>query len=512
MKKAAIVALGVVAIVVTALFVWANSVLGSDAVRTALAAQVSKALGGQPVKIGAIGATIFPRVTVTVRDVAIGEPARIRAQTMKVGAAFGALLSRRIEHGSLELSDARVDLPLPSFSATDAAPGASAAPAVQLVSIDGISLRHLQVVSGGRTLSGDVEIAPQGAGLEITRASFSADNTQVDVTGHITDPGGPAGDLAIKARALDLDQLLAFANDFANGAGVASTRGRASGRTATREGGAPMNLTVALDASSATINHLKLEKLAGKARVTHETLALNPIAFGVFGGHYQGSLVFTLGAVPEFRLNAALSNVEVASAVAFAGSAGTMTGRLSGTLTLAGRGLDAASVERAARGTMRVEIVDGTIKNLGLVRTVVVATSGRSDATAAGASRDEPFTKLGATLAIANGEATTRDLRLESKDLLLSASGSIRLDGSAIDLPGQVQLSDDLSKQAGRDLVRYTQEQGRVTLPATVTGTAAAPQVRVDAAAMAKRAVTNRAHDEAEKLLKKGLGGLFKKP
>jgi len=72
-------------------------------------------------------------------------------------------------------------------------------------------------------------------------------------------------------------------------------------------------------------------------------------------------------------------------------------------------------------------------------------------------------------------------------------------------------LSDDLSKQAGQDLVRYTQQGGRVTLPVTITGSAHAPHVMIDVAAVAKRAVTNRAQDEAQKALKKGLGGLFKK-
>jgi hypothetical protein len=106
--------------------------------------------------------------------------------------------------------------------------------------------------------------------------------------------------------------------------------------------------------------------------------------------------------------------------------------------------------------------------------------------------------------------ASTDDLRFESKDLLLAAAGTVRPDGSAINLRGQVQLSDELSRQAGRDLVRYTQEEGRVTLPATITGSAAAPQVRIDMAGVAKRALTNRAKEEAMKALK-GVRGLFKK-
>ena len=110
-----------------------------------------------------------------------------------------------------------------------------------------------------------------------------------------------------------------------------------------------------------------------------------------------------------------------------------------------------------------------------------------------GGSRDEPFSHLGGTLNISGGFASTPDLRFESKDLLLAAGGAMRLDGSAINLQGQVQLSDELSQQAGRDLLRYTQDQGRVTLPATITGSASNPQVRIDVASMAKRAITNRA-------------------
>ena len=134
-----------------------------------------------------------------------------------------------------------------------------------------------------------------------------------------------------------------------------------------------------------------------------------------------------------------------------------------------------------------------------------------SAASAATESADEPFTTLGATLSIAGGAAHTNDLRFESKDLLLSAAGTVRLDGSAINLAGQVQLSDELSSHAGRDLIRYTQERGRVTLPATITGTAAAPTVRINVADVAKRALVNRAKEEAQKALKNGLGGLFRK-
>src|SRR5215472_3367005 len=138
-----------------------------------------------------------------------------------------------------------------------------------------------------------------------------------------------------------------------------------------------------------------------------------------------------------------------------------------------GHGVDAPSVTNITRGTARVEITNGVVRNLGLLQAVVVATSMRSGAASPGrGSRDEPFTRLGGILTISNGQAATHDLRFESKDLTLSAAGFVRLDGSTINLKGVAQLSEALTEQAGRDLVRYTQEQGRVTLPATITGSA----------------------------------------
>src|SRR5262249_27353370 len=161
----------------------------------------------------------------------------------------------------------------------------------------------------------------------------------------------------------------------------------------------------------------------------------------------------------------ALANVDMAPATAYAGTPGMITGRLAGTLDVTGRGTTSDAVLRSARGTARVDVTNGIVKNLGLIQAVVVATSIPSDAPAVNTkSREEQFTRLGGTIALSNGEATTNDLRLESTDLLLDAAGSFRLDGSAIDLKGRVQLSDALTQQAGRDLVRYTQEHGRVTL------------------------------------------------
>ncbi len=117
LKKVLLGASVLVLLLLIGLSLWVRAVFTEDNVRATLADQLSKALG-QPVKVAGIAARIYPRVTVNLQDVTIGEPARIQVKTLHVGTDFRALLSRRIEHARLELSGAHVQLPLPDFSIT----------------------------------------------------------------------------------------------------------------------------------------------------------------------------------------------------------------------------------------------------------------------------------------------------------------------------------------------------------------------------------------------------------
>ncbi|HWW88011.1 MAG TPA: AsmA family protein [Vicinamibacterales bacterium] len=509
-------------------------VLGHDSVREALAAQLSKSIG-QPVTISGIGAGIYPRVTVNLEGVEIGQPARISVRTLHVGTDFRALLSRQIAHASLRLDGARIELPLPAFAtATDRsttapqpANGGTASP-VQLVSIDEIALHDVEIVSGGRTLRGDIEASLESDGFLLRTFALRADDTIVEATGKISDINGPVGDLTVKADRLSFDRLMAFAADFSKGSGLeaASTPSTEPSR-ATKPAPSvnpvspssaspapktvPMKVAVTLTANRATMGTLAIEKVSGQALLTDQGLTLEPITFELFNGRYQGSLKMALGDNPDILLNASLSDVDMGALTTYAGSKDALTGRLTGRIDLSARGSAPTAILESAKGTARVDIVNGSVKNLGLVRAVVLATSMRTDSMAQikEGARNEPFSRLGATLTVGNGAMSTQDLKFESTDISLGAAGSVQLNGSAIDLKGQVQLSQVLSQQAGRELVRYTQDQGRVTLPATIGGSAEKPAVRIDLANMAERAVRNKATEAAQDALKKGLGKLF---
>ncbi len=490
------------------LFLWARSVLAQDSVRTALAAELSSALG-QPVTVGSISAGLYPRVTVNLGEVAIGQPPRVQVRTLSLGTGLGALLSRRIEQASVHLEGAKIDLPLPSFNTASAPAGGAgnAAPVVDIVSVDTITLTGVEITSGGRTLKGDIDAALTGQSLTLRKMTLTADDTTLDVTGQLSDWSAPAGELTVKAGQLNLGRLLSFLADFSTAAAPPTPSVPGPPDTAPPAAPSRMDLTVALDAESATSGQLTLGGLTGRARVTGDKVTLDPIAFNIFGGRYEGALALTLGSsAPSFAFKAKLSGVDVATAMDYAGQAGTMTGKMSGTIDLGGSGADLGAVMKRARGTARIDVTNGVVKGLGLVRSIIVATSMKSGSTSnIGGSADEPFTRLGSTFMISGGAASTQDFRFESESLGLDAAGGLRLDGSAVNLVGNVQLSEALTKQAGTDLVRYTQSGGRVTLPASITGTSQNLQVKIDAGEVARRAIANRAREE----INKRLGGLF---
>ena len=493
-----------------------------------MAAKLTEALG-QPVTIGGIGASAYPTVAVNLEKLSIGPRDNIRVGSLRIATNFRALLSRRIEHGSMRLTGARIELPLPTFKTSPASasqPGtattSTSAPPVEIVSIDEIVLSDVEIVSNGRTLRGDIEVVPNGKGLIVKKVSLTADKATINVAGTITDLSGPTGQLTIKAGTLDLTQLLAFLSDFSKDAGVAPASTTASTsmppRTSPPPAKAPasagpgLNLGITLEADRATMGDLALEKLSALAKVTDTGMTLNPASFGIFGGRYDGALTLTLGAVPQFHVKATLAGIDVAAAAKFAGNPGVISGRLAGDLDITGRGLDPKSVEQSARGTLRMDIANGVVKNLGMIQSLVVATSMRAGASSqASGSTDEPFTHLAGTLTMAQGQGAIDNLRLEGKDVSFSLAGVVRLDGSAVDLKGRAQLSEALTQQAGKDLVRYTQEGGRVTVPATIDGSAQSLRVHLDTADLAKRAVKNRATEETHKAIDKGVSSFFKK-
>jgi hypothetical protein len=172
---------------------------------------------------------------------------------------------------------------------------------------------------------------------------------------------------------------------------------------------------------------------------------------------------------------------------------------------MTGRGVDGTAMLTSVRGSADGAVTDGEIPGLDMVRTVVLAFGKPSGAPPAGSG--SAFSRLGGTFQLDRGTLTSNNLALASRDFDLFGSLTMKAPSCALHARADVILSEELTRQAGTDLRRYAQEDGRVVLPANITGTLAQPAVTIDLAAAAGRALQNELKRRAKSLLDK----LFKK-
>ena len=460
-----------------------------DGFRLALEAQATSWLG-HPVHIGAARAQFLPRLAVSLRDIRVGEPAQLTLAEVDLASDLRPLVNGRIENADVTISDSRIDLPLPFALPDDStASGQTTASkaAVRIVSVRSIALRSVRLRSRGREVVVSADSAYGGTALALKNFTAESGGTKLNAEGIIVI--SPRIDARVNATAnrLDLDELLALADAFVPAASGGSQKKGQSPR-----------IGAGITAKEVTAGGLTLQDFVTTLARDGESIALNPVQFQAFGGRYAGSIVGRLGKQLSATLDARIENVNVAQLAAFGGSPDSITGTLSGAGKFNGSGADVTQLLRSVRGTGSAAIVDGSIRRLHLVRTVILF-FGRP-APDGGESTDR-FDRLDAQFSIANRIVNAEAFSLNSPDADTTGAGTLSLDSDALDGRVTVKLSEGLTKQAGTDLIRYTQEGNRVVLPATIGGTLSNPRLTIDVGAAAKRGLQN----EVERRLK----GLF---
>jgi hypothetical protein len=504
--------LGVVAVILVGASLLAYWFFAGDGVRLAIERQASAWLG-QPVRVGQARTTIFPRVGIQLGDVRVGDPVRLSLADVQVSTDLRALLSRTIDDATITVANSRIELPLPfdlpagGEGASPAAGSGAEGPAVRIASVRTISLNNILLVSRGREVQVSADSSLSGDRLTVRRFAARSGATVLDAEGEVDLAPGIEARLTVTANKLDVDELLALADAF--------TPPQRPG--ASRQASSPARIVARVTAETATAGSVAVRGFATDLDVTGDRVALSPLTFQLFGGRYQGSLNAQLGSVLALTIRARLDNLDVAQLAAFGGSPNTVSGTLTGDATFNGSGADLSTVWRSGRGKGAAAIVDGEIRRLNLVRTVVlffgrpgspprgVGAVGWRPAPDAAAGSDR-FDRIDARFTLANRvfHADAFSLRSPDADIV----GPITLDAGTQALDGRfdLALSEELSKQAGTDLIRFTREGNRVVVPARVGGTLAAPRLTIDAAAAAGRGLRN----EVQRRLKGLLDGIGK--
>ena len=490
----------VLLVVAGALYFFADRMLASDLVRRQLEQQLATRLG-QPVHIKTIAASIFPTVAVHLQDVAVGEPATLRLGDVQLVTGLRGLLSRTIVDGQVIVSNGRVMLPLPFAPGAGASSSSTGGSGFTIVSIRTITFRNLDVAAGPQTVRVDLDASVDGDRLAISRLLVRGKTTGIEASGALTSIAHLQGALDAHAQSLDLDEVLAIASAFtAAGPQAPSPAPSKAGDVV------PIHIAAKITAASGQFASYTFRDLSSTIDLVPGHVVLSPLSVGVFDGTFRGKLeVDSTRPIPRLQLNGRLDGVAVPALLKAAGAAEGITGTLGGTVALAANGSDAASIAKNARGTMAVMIADGEIEHLDMVRTVVLAFGKPSGAPAEGSG--SAFSRLGGTFTLANATVSSSDVALASRDFDMNGEVTLRLGSGAISGRADVALSEELTAQSATDLRRYAEQDGRVVVPVTVSGTLSNPVAFVDVSAAAKRAFAN----EVQRRAKDFLGGLFRK-
>ena len=489
MARRIVLALAVVLALAAAAVYW---FLSGDGIRLALERQATAWIG-QPVRIAEASAQILPRIAIRLRDVSVGEPARLSLASVEVSAGLRALLSRRVEEAEIRIADSRIELPLPfaipSGAAREAADGGEGG--FTVASIRAIALDDVRIVSRGREVAVSANASLAGGRFDLDSFHATSGETSLEASGVVELE--PRVDATIEASAnrLDLDELLALVEAFTPDARAASPR--AAGPLL------PGRITAKLEAAEGTAAGVQFTRLSTSLLAQGNRVTLSPASFEFFGGRYAGALDATLGEALALTVNSRIEDLDVAQLAAFGGVADAISGRLSGTGTFRGRGRDIAAVLAAARGAGSATIAEGALPGLELVRTVVLF-FGRP-AEEAPPSKGSRFDRIAASFTLERQVVRAESLTMQSPDVDVAATGTLTIPTKALEGRASLLLSESLSAQAGRDLQRYTREGNRVVLPATIGGTLASPRLMIDAGAALKRGIENE--------LQRRLKGLF---
>ncbi len=488
-----LIAASVVLLVVVAAGV-AYWFFGRDGFRTSLEAQASSWVG-QPVRIGTARAQFLPRLAIQLGDIRVGEPTQLALDDVELASDLRPLLSGRIENADVRISGSRIDMPLafglPQQEAAGAEPDTTSEPLVRIVSVRFIALRSVRLRSRGHEIIVSADSSYDGSTLTLQRFTAESGGTTLDAEGLVA--LSPRVDAKLKASAnrLDVDELIALAAAFA-------PPSAGTGRSSTP---AP-RIAATIAAGQATAAGVQASNFAADLTRDGDAITLKSLRLDLFGGRYEGAITARLGDQLTARIESKVTDLDVAQLAAFGGAADTITGRLSGAGTFTGAGSDFAQLLHAARGSGTATIVDGTIRNLHLVRTIVLFFGRPTPDADAGT---DAFQRLDVGFTLSNRLLRADPFTFHSTDADMNGTGTLNLTTDALEGRVNVTLSEALSAQAGTDLIRYTREGNRVVLPAAIGGSLAMPRLTIDVGAAAKRGIRNEAERRIKGLLE-GLG------
>lgn len=516
------ISIGLVGLLVV-LAVVALQALKSETARSRIATALSSALG-QPVTIGGLSASIFPRPSLSASAIQVGGADSSAAPGVSLAALHvvprlsslmpgRTLTIDRVDLRGLVISVRRDSagrwlVPVPPFSKVDTTGEKS-----------GIDMNQLRAREGAIRVVDDQLRAPAG-GPQVTtitdvQADLQALAGQVEVsrlTGRLgesvvtgsMDMGPKGATLRLGSETVhnsDLPALFALAGIPRSP--LLSIAGKApfEMRISLTPGFAGYTVTGRAAIERVKFGTLSFEQVQAPFHLEHAVFTLDPLTFTTYGGKQRGAVSIDLNPpAPVYTIRSTVQGMNVDQAL----SANTtmknfLAGRGSVAGDVRGSGTTAAALTRSLRGTFNFDLEKGVIRNFPLLAAI-----NQSLGITTGTDRNTEFQSLSGTGTIAGGMARADDLSLRAGELTLKGKGTLGFD-RRLDLRMTASASPEMSNQLAQRvevLKQLSNSKGQVTVPVTVGGTTTAPKFSVDLGSLAQKQLERTVENQALQLLR----------
>ncbi|MGH6735652.1 MAG: AsmA family protein [Methyloceanibacter sp.] len=192
----------------------------------------------------------------------------------------------------------------------------------------------------------------------------------------------------------------------------------------------------------------------------------------LYDGHASGTLVFDASKpVPAFSGDFRLEGVEAKPLLSDAAQFDMISGRTKLALKLSGEGVDAGALKSSLRGDGSVVVSNGAIEGIDITALIGGLGQGEFDLRQ-GPDAKTAFSDLGGSFTIADGVAETKNLKMNSPLLKVTAEGTVDLARSNIDILAHPQIVEGPEGKNGAN------DLAGLTVPVRIEGPLDDPRIK----------------------------------
>jgi AsmA protein len=335
------------------------------------------------------------------------------------------------------------------------------------------------------SLSARIGQDPVRVSLEQTR--LTVNDQQLEIDGSASLGERIAGDLSVSGERFDLTRLggagaRAPADDAPEaGQPDPAASGDYSGLSA-------LDLAFALDLAELVLaDGATLTEVSARSRISEGVLRLDPLSARLFGGRFEGSArVDFTQKPPRVEVRPELDGIEIGQLAALVTGEAPVAGQGNARLAVTFEGFSPREALGSLDGEGRFSLADGVLRGVDL-RALIddELSSSNLERISRAFGGQTRFETLDAVTRIDDGVVTLPDIDLSAAGYRATGSGRIDLGAGSVDYQLELDLGDELTARLPEALARAT--GGRI--PLSLSGPLTRPNVTVDVASLAERAV-----------------------